>query len=123
MPGKGRQGRYGRMISELFTYIDGGPLSNVMPHFETFDDWVAFVHEYEPQPWVPGANTRACNQAVLDKFAQWHPHHPLPRELAEALITSFWCDGQFVCIGIEAPIPHWTRPVRPRRSVAPWGSA
>ncbi|MBC2638199.1 MULTISPECIES: hypothetical protein [unclassified Rhodococcus (in: high G+C Gram-positive bacteria)] len=96
---------WGRKLAESFTYIDGGPLSDVMPHLETFEDFVAFVHEYESQPWVPDANTKACHQAVLDKYAQRNKR--LPRPLTDALVTTFWHDGQFECNGIERPSPFW----------------
>jgi hypothetical protein len=96
---------WGRKLAESFTYINGGPLSDVMPGLETFEDFVAFVHEYESQPWAPDANTKACHQAVLNKYAQRHKR--LPRPLADALVTTFWHDGQFECNGIEKPTPFW----------------
>ncbi|MFL4474494.1 hypothetical protein ACIPVK_10905 [Paeniglutamicibacter sp. MACA_103] len=96
---------WGRKLAESFTYIDGGPLSNVMPQLQTFEDFVAFVHEYESQPWTSDANTKACHQAVLDKYAQ--RNKLLPRPLADALVSTFWHEGQFECNGIQKPTPFW----------------
>lgn len=102
---------WGCKLAESFIYIDGGPLSAVMPDLQTFEDFVAFVHEYESQPWAPDANTKACHQAVLDKYAQ--RNKPLPRGLTDALVTITWHDGQFTCNGIDRPSPFW-------RAIAKW---
>ncbi|MGW8811534.1 hypothetical protein [Gordonia terrae] len=96
---------WGAKLAEPFTYIDGDSLSKVMPRLETFQDWVDFVHEYESQPWTPDENTRACHQAVLDKYADRNKR--LPRPLTDALVTTFWHDGQFECNGIDRPSPFW----------------
>jgi hypothetical protein len=96
---------WGRKLAESFTYIDGRPLSELMPVLDTFEDFVAFVHEYESQPWAPDANSTACAEAVLEKYAKRHKR--LPRPLARALVTSFWHDGQFECNGIDRPTWFW----------------
>jgi hypothetical protein len=96
---------WGRKLTESFTYIDGRPLSEVMPALSTFEDFISFIHEYESQPWAPDANSTACANAVLDKYQERHQR--LPRPLARALVTTFWHDGQFECNGIERPTWFW----------------
>jgi len=102
---KAARALWGRKLTESFTYIDGRPLSEVMPPLETFEDFIDFVHEYESQPWAPDANSTACANAVLDKYEERHKR--LPRPLARALVTTFWHDGQFECNGIERPSWFW----------------
>jgi hypothetical protein len=96
---------WGRKIAKLFIDNNGSPVSELMPDLNTFEDFVAFVHEYESQPWAPDANSTACAEAVLEKYAKRHKR--LPRPLAHALVKSFWHEGQFECNGIDKPSWFW----------------
>jgi hypothetical protein len=96
---------WGRKLAELFIDDKGRRVSEHMSDLNTFDDFVAFVHEYESQPWTPDANSTACAQAVLEKYALRHKRFPRP--LAHALVKSFWHEGQFECNGIARPSWFW----------------
>jgi hypothetical protein len=96
---------WGRKLAELFIDNNGSPVSELMPDLHTFEDFVAFVHEYESQPWAPDANSTTCAEAVLEKYAKRHKW--LPRPLAHALVKSFWHEGQFECNGLDKPSWFW----------------
>ncbi|MCW8379702.1 hypothetical protein [Streptomyces justiciae] len=94
---------FGKKLAELFVYVDGRPLSEVIPaSLETYEDWVAYLHEYESRPWEYNAESAACLAQVVETFEKRFPM-PLPRSFVRALATSFWHDGMFGCCDIERP--------------------
>lgn len=98
---------FGKKLAELFTYVDGRPLSEVIPPLDTYEDWVAFLHEYESRPWEYNAESAACLAQVVETFEKRFPVpdfvRPVVRPFARALVTSFWHDGMFASSDVKRP--------------------
>lgn len=93
--------RFGKKLAEGFVYIDGRPLTAVLPALDSYEEWVGFLHEYEARRWTYDANSAAAAAHVLEG---WERRSKIPfRWLSRALVTSFWYDGMFDCNGVERP--------------------
>lgn len=97
---------FGKKLASLFTYIDGRPLSEVIPPLDTYEEWVAFLEEYESRDWEYNPDTAACLAQVVDiyerRFFPFRPFGPL-RYFARAVATAFWHPGMFVSSDIKPP--------------------
>ena len=98
--------KWANKLADLFVYIDGRPLSAVMPEIRTYDDLIGFIRQYEAQPRhaIRDEISTACALAVFDTFQK---RQKLPRPLAEAIVKSFWHDSMFSCNGIARPTRFW----------------
>ncbi|MCW8378643.1 oxygenase MpaB family protein [Streptomyces justiciae] len=92
---------FGKKLAELFVYVDGRPLPEVMPALDTYEEWADFVRAYEARPWEYDSATEECVTQVLEIFER---RFSLPfRSFARALVTSFWHDGMFRCARVARP--------------------
>lgn len=89
---------FGKKLAEQFVYIDGRPLSDVVPAMDTYADWVAFMREYESREFAYNQETTDClNQVIVG----YQNRVRLPKFFSRALVTSFWHDGMFRYTGIK----------------------
>lgn len=92
---------FGQKLAELFVYIDGRPLPEIGPMPGSYDEWMAFLHKYEAQPWTYNASSEQCAITVLENFEKRFPRRL--RSFGRALATSFWHKGMFDCNHVKPP--------------------